>query len=272
MTEFADSKQNSGPSGPNGLSLADVRRTIDGLDDQMLQLLEQRFALVEQVRALKAGGAAGAGSALRPAREAQVLRRLTAHASHVTPDLLVRLWQAIFCAASVKQGTSVIHVSEALRSDFALGLAVHDAFPMMAFEPHAEVADVVGALQNGSQDLAVVTVDEPWADLLIQGRGGKASVVAVLPPLESDTHPGLLVIAHSNTEPSGKDETIIACNGSLPREFPVKPNWQSESGGHHIVGLPGFLSERDAPLHAIIRANARLGIKVLGRYPIPVTV
>jgi chorismate mutase / prephenate dehydratase len=251
------------------LSLADVRRTIDAIDDQMLQLLEQRFALVDHVRALKSGAGA-AGAALRPSREAEVLRRLAAKASHVTPELLVRLWQTIFCAASVRQGTSVIHVSETVRSNFPLGLAVHDTFPFMAFEPHADAAAALDAVEGSTQDLAVVTLAEPWAQHLIHGKSGKGSVIAVLPAQDNEVTPSLVVLAHTVVEPSGKDETIISCNGGLPRDFPVKPTWQAQSGTQQIAGLPGFLSERDAPLHAIVRANARLGIKVLGRYPVPV--
>ncbi len=248
---------------PKGLSLTDVRRTIDAIDDQMLELLEQRFAMIEHVRALKLATPGSETSPLRPAREAQVLRRILAKARIAPPDLLVRLWPAIFSAASLKQVKISIHASAAA-DETQRRLMIHDYFPLIPVDVHADAGAAIAAIQMRPSDIAIVAVDDPWADVV---KSSKISVIAALPVLSGQPQPQLLVLGQLAAEPTGKDETIISCNGGLPRDFPVKPNWQGTSGVQQIVGLPGFLSEKEAPLLGIIRSNARLGIKVLGRYP-----
>ena len=51
--------------------LKQLREQIDSLDDQLLQLVNQRAALAQQIGHLKEDG-----TVLRPEREAQVLLRL----------------------------------------------------------------------------------------------------------------------------------------------------------------------------------------------------
>src|SRR5437868_7214440 len=57
-------------------SLADIRREIDRIDDGILELIAARLAVVERVRAYKAGTGSLGASPIRPGREAQILRRL----------------------------------------------------------------------------------------------------------------------------------------------------------------------------------------------------
>ena len=52
-----------------------IRREIDVIDDQVLDLLERRFAATRRVKATKASDGSIASSPFRPAREAAMLRR-----------------------------------------------------------------------------------------------------------------------------------------------------------------------------------------------------
>lgn len=78
-----------------------IRREIDSIDDQILDLLERRFAATGRVKATKAGDGSIASSPLRPAREAAMLRRLIGkRGGAVSPELLVRLWRVILSAST----------------------------------------------------------------------------------------------------------------------------------------------------------------------------
>ena len=58
------------------LTLSEVRAKIDAIDTQLLKLIDQRSALAREVAEAKRATGDGGGIALRPAREAQILRRI----------------------------------------------------------------------------------------------------------------------------------------------------------------------------------------------------
>jgi chorismate mutase / prephenate dehydratase len=253
---------------PASLTLEDVRREIDAIDDGMLELLVKRFQLVEQVRALKQG-ANREGTALRPAREAGVLRRLLASgmAEGLNPELLVRLWPAIFCEASRRQAPFKIQVSKRLSETTGNRLRIRDYFPLVDVEECRDEAQALLQISAHTNDICIVETESPWIEPFVTGVAGKAKVIASLPVIASSDTPRLLVIGVALSEPSRKDETLILSNGSLPRDFSVRPNWQVKNGERRLSALPGFLSEKESPLLGLMRTNGNLGLKILGRYP-----
>ncbi len=254
---------------PAGLTLDDVRREIDAIDDTLLELLARRFAMVDHVKALKQSLAA-AGSPLRPAREASVLRRLVTNgaAAGLNPDLLVRLWPAIFSEATRIQNPVTIHVSKRLSQTIGNRLRIRDYFPLMQVEECRDEAQAILEVDANANDICIVECDAPWIAPW-RASATKARVMAALPFLADEPQPRLLVLGHAPAEPSGEDETLIATNGSLPREFQLKPRWQVKSGDFRLTALNGFLSEKESPLLGLIRANGSLGLKIVGRYPAP---
>lgn len=246
--------------------LATVRQEIDRIDDGMLSLLAQRFALVEQVKAAKLS--LDIQLPLRPAREAEVLRRLIGKAQGLglNPELLVRLWPAIFCDASLRQSEVILHVGQSVLASAGLQSIVRDYFPLMRVQEQADDAAAIAAAHAGNGQVAIVATEGSWLAPLLHG---KARVMAALPFLARNEKPELLVIGQSVAQGSSSDETLIATTGGLPRDFALKPKWQVIQGEHVMTALPGFLSEKEPPLHALIRVNGRLGLKVVGRYPAP---
>ncbi len=255
---------------PAGPTLDDVRREIDAIDDGMLALLVKRFRMVEQVRTLKQGSNQ-TGSPLRPAREATVLRRILANgmAEGLNPELLVRLWPAIFCAASIRQAPFSIHVSKRLNQTLGNRIRIRDYFPMVEVEECRDEAQALLQVDAHTTDICIVEADAPWLDPYLAGSAGKARIIACLPVFAEADTPRLLVIGSTLSEATRKDETLMLSNGSLPRDFPVRFNWQVKIGEFRVSGLPGFLSEKEAPLLGLMRTNGKLGLKILGRYPAP---
>lgn len=82
-----------------------IRREIDAIDDQLLDLLERRFSATRRVKATKAGDGSITSSPFRPAREAVMLRRLLARAgAALPPDVLIRLWRVILSGLHADSG------------------------------------------------------------------------------------------------------------------------------------------------------------------------
>lgn len=79
------------------MTLADIRRAIDGVDDQILRLLEQRIALARQTRGLKP-------QPRDPAREAEVLRRIRSTARNpLLADSAERVFREIIAVTREAQ-------------------------------------------------------------------------------------------------------------------------------------------------------------------------
>ena len=107
---------------------------------------------------------------------------------------------------------------------------------------------------------------------LAEGRAGRIAVSGVLPFLGDGAPPPLAILSHAKAEATGADETLVATNGQLPRDFAPTPLWQTQQGRFRLSAIPGFLEERENPLLGITRANGALGLKVLGRYPSPIEI
>ena len=88
-------------------SLEDLRRDIDAVDDAIHDLIMRRTALVHAVRATKSDGLA-----LRPGREAVILRRLLArHRGAFPRPVLVRIWRELMGAMVRLQGPFSVAVT-----------------------------------------------------------------------------------------------------------------------------------------------------------------
>ena len=220
-------------------SLGQVRREIDDIDDRLLALLDERFAAVARVRAAKQAEDGPGRAAFRPAREAQVLRRLLARrGQHVPAGLLVRLWRSIMGSATQAQDGLRVHASKTL-----LGDATASALLNTQFGGIAACLNCAAAIDRAHvAGLAAVSLAEPFSQSL-----GRLHVIGTL----GEEKPLVFLVGSpSLAEPSGDDETLVVTDAA-----PANAHWV-EAG---LAGIPGFLEPDATPI----------GTVFLGRYPRP---
>lgn len=248
-------------------SLDDVRRQIDTIDDQILDLIAKRFAVTSQVQTLKKSEPQTFPLPLRPTREINILRRLLARGrtSNLRDDFLVRLWRVILNESSQKQSPITLHVSKHLNANLAHRLHLRDHFGPMAVEEYRDEAQALLQIDTAPQDICVVETEQPWTEAFMAGRAGKAQIIATLPTLKDELVPKLLVVGAAPVEASGADETLVISDGKLPRDFTPQPIWQVKIGPHRVSCLPGFLQEHEGPLLGLGRSNPSLKLKIAGR-------
>jgi chorismate mutase / prephenate dehydratase len=255
------------PSDPVPLSLTEVRRKIDAQDDQILESLMARFQLVEAVRAAKANEPSLWQTPMRPAREAQILKRLIAEADGaVHPRLLVRLWRSIINESSRVQAPVIVHVSKKLAQNIYHQIAIRDYFTGFDVQESRDEAQALVQVNVNPADIAIVEITSPWIDAYLKGDAGRAQVIATLPAIKDAATPQLLVFAVAPQEASGDDETLLVSKGSLPRDFAVQPLWSVKNGSYRLSALAGFFADHDGTLVGLNRSNPGLGLKVVGRY------
>ena len=258
----------------NGL-LDKARRDIDAIDDQLVALLAQRYAVTDRVRLAKAGEAQPWPLPLRPAREAQIMRRVvkTGQAASLNPQLLVRLWRAILSQSSLNQSPITLHISRHLKATQALRLKLHDAFGDMPVEDYRDEAQALMQINADPTGLCIVETEQPWAEAYLDGKAGAARVIAGLPVIAGEeAKPSLLVLGQAPVSETGNDETLVISTGRLPRDFPLVPLWQAKSGALRLTALPGFIGEHESPLVSLVRSNTALGLRIAGHYSRPISL
>src|SRR5688572_24394160 len=89
-------------------TLADLRREIDRIDETMHALLMERGEIIDTLIATK--GTAESGSAFRPAREADMMRRLVERHHGLLPlDTVESIWRVIIATFTYVQAPFVLH-------------------------------------------------------------------------------------------------------------------------------------------------------------------
>jgi chorismate mutase-like protein len=87
----------------NQSELEELRRRIDGIDNNLLDLLADRLEVVSRVAALKANG--GGGATYVPSREAAIIRRLVERRRGDLPvGTMIRMWRELLGAAVRLEG------------------------------------------------------------------------------------------------------------------------------------------------------------------------
>ena len=184
------------PPRKTGQSLADLRREIDRIDAAMHQLLIERGQIIDRLIAVKK--TEETGSAFRPAREADMMRRLVRrHHGNLPLDTVESIWRVIISTFTYVQAPFSIHADlsagDALMRDSA---RFHFGFTV-PFVPHMGAASVVEAVTESKGDLGLVPAFAtsgagPWWTALEFASAPK--IIARLPFVERADHPAALPV------------------------------------------------------------------------------
>jgi chorismate mutase len=177
-------------------SLADLRREIDRIDADMHALLIERGEIIDRLIAVKK--TEETGSAFRPAREAEMMRRLVQrHHGSLPLDTAESIWRVIISTFTYVQAPFAVHADlsagDALMRDSA---RFHFGFTV-PFEPHMGAASVVEAVTASKGDLGLVPAfaiagSGPWWTALEFKNAPK--IIARLPFVERADHPAALPV------------------------------------------------------------------------------
>jgi chorismate mutase len=178
------------------LSLADLRRDIDRIDAAMHRLLIERGEIIERLIAVKR--IQESGSAFRPAREADMMRRLAErHHGSLPLDTVESIWRVIISTFTYVQAPFSAHADisagDALMRDSA---RFHFGFTV-PLVPHMGAANVVQAVAASGGDLGLVPAfatagGGPWWAALEFDSAPK--IIARLPFVERSDHPAGLPV------------------------------------------------------------------------------
>jgi chorismate mutase len=179
-------------------SLADLRQEIDRIDETMHRLLMERGEIIDRLISVKQ--TQETGSAFRPAREADMMRRLVERHQGILPlDTAEGIWRVIISTFTYVQAPFTVH------ADLSAGDAhirdsarFHFGFTV-PFVAHMGAASVVEAVSNSKGDLGLVPA------FAVAGAGAGAwwsalefdsapKIIARLPFVDRADHPAALPV------------------------------------------------------------------------------
>jgi chorismate mutase len=183
-------------------TLADLRREIDRIDEAMHRLLMERGEIIDTLIATKK--TAESGSAFRPAREADMMKRLVERHRGLLPlDTVESIWRVIIATFTYVQAPFSVHADlsagEAAMRDTA---RFHFGFTV-PFVTHIGAAGVVAAIAASRGDLGLVPATGASGAWWTALEGHDApKIIARLPFVERADHPaGLQVFAIARPNP-----------------------------------------------------------------------
>jgi chorismate mutase len=177
-------------------NLDDLRKEIDRIDEAMHQLLMERGEIIDRLIAVKRSQETG--SAFRPAREAEMMRRLVKRHKGILPlDTVESIWRVIISTFTYVQAPFSVHADlsagDALMRDSA---RFHFGFTV-PFVPHMGAAAVVEAVSTSKGDLGLVPAVAvagagAWWNALEFDAAPK--IIARLPFVERADHPAAMQV------------------------------------------------------------------------------
>jgi chorismate mutase len=183
------------PSPSDVPSLTQLRHEIDRIDAQMHRLLMERGDIIDRLIAVKQ--TQESGSAFRPAREADMMRRLVDRHRGILPlDTVESIWRVIISTFTYVQAPFAVH------ADLSAGDAhmrdsarFHFGFTV-PFVAHMGAAAVVVAVSESKGDLGLVPAFAApagaWWDALEFDAAPK--IIARLPFVERADHPAAMPV------------------------------------------------------------------------------
>ena len=181
-------------SPPAPPSLQNLRKEIDAIDEQVHKLLMARGDIIDRLISVKQ--TQEVGSAFRPAREADMMRRLVQRHHGILPlDTIEGIWRVIISTFTYVQAPFSIHADisqdEPAMRDSA---RFHFGFTV-PYVPQANAAEAVDAVAKSKGDLALVSATSSrtawWVALEADGA---PKIIARLPFVERADHPAALPV------------------------------------------------------------------------------
>lgn len=276
-------------------SLEKLRQEIDRIDESIHDLIMRRATVVEQVGALKESKGM---PALRPAREAEILRRLVSrHHGRFPKAVVLRIWREIIGAMVALEAPMTVAVYMPERGSGYLDLARDHYGSYTPMTVLRSPGQVVRDVAEGTAVVGVVPLPdrenvEPWWISLMGDSPDLPRIIARLPFIGPGPGRGdgieALAIARLPSDPTGYDRSWLALEtppdisrtrlravlgaAGLEPTLMVATH-RGEDAWLHLIEISGHLPPDDRRLARMIgrREVPVARAIVLGGYPVPLS-
>jgi chorismate mutase len=184
------------PSRSDTPSLGELRQNIDRIDESVHRLLMERGDIIDRLIAVKQ--TQETGSAFRPAREADMMKRLVDRHKGILPlDTVESIWRVIISTFTYVQSPFSVQADPSAGDAHMRDSArFHFGFTV-PFIPHMGAAGVVAAVSSSKGDLGLVPAfaaagGGAWWNALEFDAAPK--IIARLPFIDRPDHPAAVPV------------------------------------------------------------------------------
>lgn len=270
--------------------LRSIRRHIDDIDDQMIELLTKRIGYVHEVAALKTQHMEKGVSFIRPGREAMMLRRISgAFDEVVIQQAVAHIWRMIISSAiNLEEQTQISAVfSSEFQEGYWLAREYFGAFT--GIKKRMSAADVVDDVYSRNCSVGMVSYiaepnnAEPWWSLLVE-MDNYPTIFATIPFVYSNAQEVTpwFALGYAEPEATGEDGSLWVVQGQTEqavhaaisglevryREVGRYCTVIEDAGGsvvRHLIEIEGFEAE-SSPLIATMRDAHNVDAFYIGAY------
>jgi len=247
----------------------ELRRDIDAIDDDILQLLHKRAELARQV------GVNKNGAFYRPEREAVVIKRMQKNSPGILPKRSVRaIYREIMSACLNLEQTLNIYYPEHGCADCQMAAWLHFGLGP-TYHPCASLEEVVKQVEMQPSSYAVLPLSAETASVLSILQHSELKICGEV-GLDARRH--YLVLGDYETEPSGDDCTYVLLpdsrlNLTQPEQLPGNGIIReaglttSVETGMRLLPLNGHIKQAELQQAITILQNQYQDLRVLGSCP-----
>lgn len=204
-------------SSPQPFSLADLRAEIDRIDASIHDLLMERGRIIGRLIEIKKTQASG--SAFRPGREAEMMRRLALRHKGLLPlDTAESIWRVIIATFTYVQANYRVH-ADISGGDAPMRDSARFHFGFTApYLPQPDARTVIANVAASAGDLGIFRIDQgasagAWWKRLVAPDAPK--IIARLPFIERPDHPAgtpVYVIARPLADAAVREVALYAAS------------------------------------------------------------
>ncbi len=270
--------------------LATLRGELDQVDDALQDLLLRRAGLVEQVGRLGVKGRV----ALRPGREAAIIRRLLGrHSGRFPRSSLVRLWRELLGGMTAMQGAYSVAVCDPDPASGYAAAAREHFGALIPLRSYRTPGQAMGQVRAGLASAAVLPLPSDgeadaaaWWTALLHQDEPRIHVTARLPfwtpRPEGAPRVQALVVSAAAPDPSGTDRSLLGLEvpaehsrdrlaqalaaSGLETEAAVLRRGPGTGASCALVEVEGFVTASDPRLASLAVLRPPV---VVGAYAVP---
>ena len=278
-------------------SLPELRAHIDDIDDRIHDLLMRRAQIVAVVADRKRDGDGRVGLALRPGREAAILRRIvTRHTGPLPVTSIVQIWRELLSGTTRMQGSFTIALFH------PVGRPEYRDLARLHFGAHARIRVIqsaqiaVCAVSGQENTIALLPLpdaeaDDPWWHYLLGTDCPR--IVARLPFAGALQGRGAqlqgFVVAAMETEETGHDKSVlvIETDAGISRDRLHKTLAEAEltagllflsrtedvDACRYLIEVDGYVTGADRRLATLVKKDDGFvrDVMCLGAYAVPLS-
>lgn len=280
----------------NQNQLLQLRKSIDKIDNQIIDLLNERMKIILEVSEYKKS--IKDKFFIKSAREADMVKSLIEKAdSNFPKSTIVNIWRKIITSANVLEQNLTIAIhnpNQIANYEYLVKEYYGDFIPIIN---HDSATDVVIDLEKQTAQIGIFALskncEEHWWINLANSKSG-IKVFAQIPFVQRKEDKNLqndilFAAAIKDAEKSQNDKTLLTVEIENQISKAQIQNTFKELGlaceilksvkleqisniTFYLIELDGFFDEKDEKIQSLSKAKIKPFVKIIGHYPTPIII